>query len=64
MPASIAGDAWRAVFRLFLLLRRGLELFGRELLAIDGTPSGGPTTRTATTPAARCASSSAQPTNG
>ena len=29
--------AFRAVFREFVLLCRGLDLFGRELLAVDGT---------------------------
>jgi transposase len=29
--------AFRAVFREFVLLRRQLDLFGRELLAVDGT---------------------------
>src|SRR5258707_6148729 len=31
------GSAFRAVFREFVLLCRQLDLFGRELLAVDGT---------------------------
>jgi hypothetical protein len=30
-------NAFRQVFRQFVLLRRQLDLFGRELLAVDGT---------------------------
>src|SRR6201989_42703 len=30
-------DAFRAVFRQFVLLCREMDLFGRELLAVDGT---------------------------
>src|SRR3974377_177823 len=33
--------AFRQVFRRFVLLCRQLDLFGRELLAVDGTDQGG-----------------------
>ena|SRR5271166_188288 len=56
--------AFRAVFRQFVLLCRRLDLYGRELLAVDGTRIKASTTRIATSPAVRCASSSAPPTNG
>jgi transposase len=45
--------AFRAVFRQFTLLCRELDLFGRELLAVDGTRIRRSTTRTATSPAPR-----------
>jgi transposase len=32
--------AFRAVFRQFVLLRRRRDLYGRALLAVDGTPDG------------------------
>lgn len=46
--------AYRPVFRAFVLLCRQLDLFGRELLAVDGTryPRRS-TTRTATSPGRR-----------
>jgi hypothetical protein len=34
--------AFRPVFRQFVLLCRQLDLFGRELLAVDGKPPGNP----------------------
>ena len=46
--------AFRAVFRQFVLLCRRLDLYGRELLADDGTASRRSTTRIATSPALRC----------
>jgi transposase len=57
--------AFRGVFRQFVLLCRRLDLYGRELLAVDGTRiKAVSTTRTATSPALRCARSSMQPTSG
>src|SRR5215472_5841382 len=38
-------NAFRQVFREFVLLCRQLDLFGRELLAVDGTRIKGSTTR-------------------
>jgi transposase len=56
--------AFRGVFRQFVLLCRRLDLYGRELLAVDGTRIKAVNNKTATSPALRCARSSVQPTSG
>src|SRR3984957_8041736 len=57
--------AFKSVFRQFVLLCRRVDVYGRELLAVDGTRiKAVSTTRTATSPALRCARSSVQPTSG
>ena len=56
--------AFRAVFREFVLLCRRLDLYGRELLAVDGTGSRRSTTRIATSRGTRCKISSTRSTSG
>jgi transposase len=56
--------AFRSVFREFVLLCRQLDLFGRELLAVDGTRIKAVNNKTAISRGPRCASTSTRPTNG
>src|SRR5271155_1036600 len=58
------GAAFRAVFRQFVLLCRRLALYGRELLAVDGTRIKAVNNKDRISPALRCESSSAAPTSG
>jgi len=53
--------AFRPVFRQFVLLCKQLDLFGRALLAVDGTRIRRSTTRTAISPVRRWPSSSDWP---
>jgi transposase len=50
--------AFRPVFRQFVLLCRQLDLFGRELLAVDGTRIKAVNNKDRTSPAPHCPSSS------
>jgi transposase len=52
---------FKAVFREFTLLCRRLDLFGRELLAVDGTASRRSTIKTGTARRGRCKPSSRPP---
>ena len=54
--------AFRAVFRQFVLLCRRLDLYGRELLAVDGTRIKAVNNKDRNLPALRCDGSSAAPT--
>jgi transposase len=54
--------AFKPVFREFVLLCRRLDLFGRELLAVDGTRLKAVKTRTATSRGPRWPRSSSGPT--
>src|SRR5271155_575131 len=56
--------AFKAVFRQFVLLCRRLDLYGRELLAVDGTRIKAVNNKDRNSPALRCARSSVQPTSG
>jgi transposase len=56
--------AFRSVFRAFVLLCRQLDLFGRELLAVDGTRLKAVNNKDATLPGTRCKISFAPPMNG
>ena len=56
--------AFRAVFRQFVLLCRRLDLYGRELLAVDGTRIKAVNNKDRNFTALRCESSSAAPTSG
>src|SRR5271155_6155398 len=56
--------AFRGVFRQFVLLCRRLDLYGRELLAVDGTRIKAVNNKDRISPALRCESSSAAPTSG
>jgi hypothetical protein len=54
--------AFRSVFRAFVVLCRRLDLFGCELIAVDGTRIKPSTTRIATSPSDRWKSLSRRPT--
>jgi transposase len=54
--------AFKKVFRDFVILCRRLDLFGRELLAVDGTRIRRSITKTGILPRDRCKNSSPLPT--